>query len=157
MNEITRRPRISVRYDDENTAVVLSCPKEWEEDLVIPMNSALNPVARRLALMGLADHLMRAARGADRRADIQQAMANLIEKGMDTFPVPGATAKNLLPRKPSLRRRTQALAALLNTTVDFVTAKLKEKTEEERDVILNDERVIAKAHEMAQSEASTLL
>jgi len=157
MTEITRRPRITANYDDATTTVILSCPKEWPDEIRIPFDASLNPVARRLAMMGLANYLVSRARGADRRAEINELLRELVEKGMDAFPVPGDTAKNLKPRRsrgPSLRAREQALAALLNVPLDTLRAKLKEKSDVERNELLNHERVLAKCEELAKNAES---
>lgn len=145
-----RRPRLVFNLDDAQVAVKVLCPGEWgEQELTFPITGELNPVARHLALMGLSEYLSRSAKGEDRATKLANAYQRLIDEGMDAF-APKERPKT--PRMPSRRRRVQALAALYGTTVDFINSKLKDKTPEEQEHILTNERVVSKALEMVQAE-----
>jgi hypothetical protein len=122
-------------FDDESVAVVV-----FEKGEASPrfyrMTAQLNAVARRLALMGLAEYLKNAE-------DADAAYDQLATFGMSAF-----APRAVRSFTPSRAQRVQAIAAMKNTTPQIINKKLKSLGPDKAAEILNRDDVIDRAREL---------
>lgn len=137
-----------------NITITKTLPEGGKETLVLELDASLRDVSRRLALMGLTVHLQRACtrdRGDSDPFDVvAQAYAELQEQGLAAFE--RRTPTRQVSRGPTKSQKIAALASLYNTTVEVIRDKLKDKTTEQVNTILNNEKVLAKVSELAAAE-----
>jgi len=151
---MSKKLRYELDASKANITVHQPLKEGGEATLILELNAGLKDVSRRLALMGLTQHLQRATT-RDKTGEpfdvIEAAYAELVDNGLAAFerkmPV-GSGA----PRKPTKAQCTEALAALYNTTMSNIREKLKAKTTEEVAAILSNQRVLDKVEELRSSE-----
>ena len=141
-----------------NITVRKPLPEGGEAVMTLELDASLRDVSRRLALMGLTVHLQRACTRDKGDSDpfdvLEEAYKELQEQGLAAFerrsPVQRA------PRGPTKAQKIAALAAMYNTTVEVIRGKLKDKTDEDVNIILNNEKVLAKVNELKAAEDISL-
>jgi len=129
-----------------------------EATMVLELDAGLRDVSRRLALMGLTQHLQRATtrnKKGDPFEVIEAAYNDLKENGLSAFDRK-MPAIDSAKRGPTKAQCIAALAVLYNTTPTVIREKLKAKTKEQVDIILNNEKVLAKVNEMQTADDISL-
>lgn len=155
---MTKKLRYELDPVKANITITREAEGGGEEKMTLELDAGLRDVSRRLALMGLTQHVQRAT---TRRKDedpfevIEQAYNGLKENGLAEFErkqtaVPGGD------RGPTKAQRIAALAVLYNTTPTVIREKLKDKPKEQVDTILNNEKVLAKVEEMQTADDISL-
>jgi len=152
--------KLSYKLDPVQANITITSKLEegGEATLVLELDAGLRDVSRRLALMGLTQHLQRATvrdKDGDPFEVIEAAYNDLKEHGLEAFNrkvVSGASKS----RGPTKAQCTAALAVLYNTPPTVIREKLKGKTKEEVNAILGNEKVLAKVAEMQSADDISL-
>jgi hypothetical protein len=155
---MTKKLRYELDPVKANITITRAVDNGGEEKMTLELDAGLRDVSRRLALMGLTQHVQRATtrdKDADPFEVIEAAYNDLKENGLLAFErkqtaVPGAS------RGPTKAQKIAALAVLYNTTPTVVREKLKDKTAEQVNAILSNEKVLAKVEEMQTADDISL-
>lgn len=150
----TEEKKVRVSYKQDASTGELTITRA-DDGLVADITSLPEDVRTHLSLLGLTMYLQRETTRVpdeEKLSTVESAYNEIVSKGMKVFEPKPRGFQSKGPRKAD---KIAALAMLKGTTPAVIEAKLKEKSDEDVDRILNHAKVLEKVAEL-QAKADTL-